>query len=192
VETASLSAPIINEKAKKLLLWFAIVSIGMMFAGLTSGYLVRRVAGNWLQFQLPFTFAVSTAIILISSITMNMASQAIKKGNNKGLTAMIALTFILGVAFGICQYISWGNLISQKVFLTGTQSSASGSYLYVISALHLCHIVGGLIALIVVFIKSLRNKYSAESRLGVKLCAIYWHFLDALWVYLFVFMYIFR
>jgi cytochrome c oxidase subunit 3 len=192
VETASLSTPEIREKAKKLLLTFGIVSICMMFAGLTSGYLVRRVAGNWLQFQMPFTFAISTAIILISSITMNMASQAAKKGNNGSLTMMVGITFILGIAFGICQWLSWSSMVSQKIFLTGSQSSASSSYLYVISALHLCHIVGGLIALSVVFFKSYRQKYTPQSYLGVKLCAIYWHFLDGLWVYLFVFMYIFR
>jgi len=192
LETTPVLTPKVNEKAKKMLLWFGLVSIGMMFAGLTSGYLVRRVAGNWLQFQMPSTFAISTAIILLSSITMNMAIQAIKKGNSQRLTMAAIITFMLGVAFGVSQFLSWKYLVNEKIFLTGSESTASSSYLYVLSALHLCHIVGGLVALGVVSVRSRLGKYSAQNYLGVKLCVIYWHFLDALWVYLFVFLYMFR
>lgn len=183
---------IIKERPTKMLLWIGLVSIGMMFAGLTSGYLVRRGTGTWLLFQIPFPFYISTAIILVSSITMNMALQAAKKGNLSGIRTGILLTWILGLAFGICQFIGYKALVDQKIFLVGTNSNASGSYLYILSLLHLGHLVGGLVALTIAYIKALRNKYSAQNYLGVKLCATYWHFLDALWVYLFVFMLLFR
>lgn len=183
---------IIKERPTKMLLWIGLVSIGMMFAGLTSGYLVRRGTGTWLLFQIPSPFYISTAIILVSSITMNMALQAAKKGNLSGIRTGILLTWILGLAFGICQFIGYKSLVDQKIFLVGTNSNASGSYLYILSLLHLGHLVGGLVALTIAYIKALRNKYSAQNYLGVKLCATYWHFLDALWVYLFVFMLLFR
>jgi cytochrome c oxidase subunit 3 len=185
-------APELKEKSRKFLLWLGLVSIAMMFAGLTSGYIVRRETGTWLKFDLPFTFWISTAVILISSISMNWGVQLIRKNDIKTLPNAILTTLLLGIGFGVCQFISWHILISQNIFLTGTGSSGSGSYLYIISALHLCHIIGGIIALSVVYVKALRKRYSANNYLGIKLCAIYWHFLDALWVYLFLFMLLMR
>lgn len=185
-------APELKEKTKKFLLWLALISIGMMFAGLTSGYIVRRNTGTWLKFDLPFTFWISTSLILMSSITMNWSVQLIKRNDLKMLPNAVLTTFLLGIGFGVCQFISWHELISKDIYLTGAASNASGSYLYVISALHLCHIVGGLVALAVVFFKSIRKRYASDNYLGIKLCATYWHFLDGLWVYLFLFMLIMR
>jgi cytochrome c oxidase subunit III len=185
-------SPELKEKSRKFLLWIALISIAMMFAGLTSGYIVRRQTGTWLKFDLPFTFWISTAVILISSVTMNWSVQLIRKNALKALPTAVLTTFLLGISFGVCQFISWHTLISKNIFFTGTESNASGSYLYIISALHLCHILGGVIALGVVYVKALRKKYSSTNYLGIKLCAIYWHFLDALWVYLFLFMLIMR
>jgi cytochrome c oxidase subunit III len=190
--TQQAMSPELKEKSRKFLLWIALVSIAMMFAGLTSGYIVRRDTGTWLKFDLPFTFWISTALILISSVTMNWGLQSVRKNSLKVLPNAILVTLLLGIGFGVCQFISWYILISKDIFFTGAQSSASGSYLYVISALHLCHILGGVIALGVIDIKSLRKKYSANNYLGIKLCAIYWHFLDGLWIYLFLFMLIMR
>jgi len=184
--------PELKEKTRKFLLWLGLISIGMMFAGLTSGYIVRRETGTWLRFDLPFSFWISTAFILMSSITMNWSVQLIRKNDLKMLPNAVLTTFLLGIGFGVCQFISWHTLISKNIYLTGTGSSASGSYLYIISALHLCHIVGGLIALGVVFFRSVRKSYTSGNYLGIKLCATYWHFLDALWVYLFLFMLIMR
>lgn len=185
-------SPELKEKTKKFLLWIGLVSIAMMFAGLTSGYIVRRQTGTWLKFDLPFTFWISTAVIIISSVTMNWAVQSVKKNELKMLPNAVLITLLLGIGFGVCQFISWNTLIRKDIYFTGPESNASSSYLYVLSALHLCHIVGGLIALTVVYFKSIRKKYSADNYLGIKLCAIYWHFLDGLWVYLFLFMFFMR
>jgi len=185
-------SPELKEKSRKFLLWIALISIAMMFAGLTSGYIVRRDTGTWLKFDLPYTFWISTALILISSITMNWGVQLIRKNSVSVLPKAILITLLLGIGFGVCQFISWSILISKDIYFTGVQSSASASYLYVISALHLCHILGGVIALAVIYFKSVRKKYSASNYLGIKLCAIYWHFLDGLWIYLFLFMLIMR
>ena len=185
-------APEARERALKLLLWLGQVSIGMLFAGLTSAYIVRRAAGNWEHFGLPTAFFVSTAIIIVSSITMNMAMQAVKKNALDAIPRAILMTFILGIVFGISQFIAWMALIKQNVYLTGSLSNPAGSFLYIITALHLLHIVGGLIALGVTFFKARAKKYSPTGYLGMKLCATYWHFLDGLWVYLFIFMLIIR
>jgi cytochrome c oxidase subunit III len=185
-------SPELKEKSRKFLLWIGLVSIAMMFAGLTSGYIVRRQTGTWLKFDLPFTFWISTAVILISSISMNWCVQLVRKNALKTLANAVLITFLLGIGFGICQFISWYILISKNIYFTGAESTGSGSYLYILCALHLCHILGGLIALGVIYFKSLRRKYSKDNYLGIKLCAIYWHFLDGLWVYLFLFMLIMR
>lgn len=177
-----------TEKAHKFLLWLGIVSIAMLFAGLTSGYLVRRETGNWVHFEMPPQFWFSTAVILISSITMNMALASAKKGRFDFLPKAVFLTFVLGVVFVVFQFLSWRALISANIYAMGSTSSASGSYLYIISGLHLAHILGGLIALLVVFFRAAGRKYSVSNYTGVKLCATYWHFLDGLWVYLFVFL----
>lgn len=190
--TSGTMSPQTKEKARKFLLWIGLVSIAMMFAGLTSGYIVRRQTGTWLKFELPFTFWISTAIILISSLSMNRAVQLIRKNEIKKLPTAVLITFLLGLCFGVFQVISWAILIRNNIYFTGTESSASGSYLYILCALHLCHILGGLIALGVVFVRSLLKKYSADNHLGIKLCATYWHFLDGLWVYLFIFMLLMR
>jgi len=182
----------IKEKSLKMLLWIGLVSIGMMFAGLTSGYIVRRGTGTWLTFQIPFPFYISTAIIIISSITINMAMQAAKKGALAGISRGILFTWILGVAFGVCQFMGYKALVDQKIFLVGSNSNASGSYLYILSLLHLGHIIGGLVALTIAYIKALKKKYTLQNYTGIKLCATYWHFLDGLWVYLFIFMLLYR
>lgn len=177
-----------SERSQKFLLWLGLVSIAMLFAGLTSGYLVRRETGNWIHFEMPVQFWYSTAVMLFSSITMNMAIAASKKGKFDFLPIAVFITFALGIVFIVCQYMAWGALVRANVYLMGTASSASGSYLYIISGLHVVHVIGGLIALLLVFTKSVKRKYTVSNYTGVKICAIYWHFLDALWLYLFMFM----
>jgi len=190
--TTGTMSPEVKEKSRKFLLWIGLVSIAMMFAGLTSGYIVRRQTGTWQKFDLPFTFWISTALILFSSISMNWAVQLIRKNDTKKLPMAVLFTFLLGIGFGVFQFISWATLIGKNIYFTGTESSASGSYLYILCALHLCHILGGLIALGVIYVKALRVNYSSGNYLGIKLGAIYWHFLDGLWVYLFIFMLLIR
>jgi cytochrome c oxidase subunit 3 len=177
-----------RERALKLLLWLGQVSIGMLFAGLTAGYIVRKYTGNWMVFQLPSQFWISTAIIIISSISMNWAMQSIKKENYKALTQAIIITLVLGIVFIISQIMGWSALIRANIYAMGDKSSASGSYLYIITALHIAHILGGLAALSIVLFKSVKHRYTSANHLGIKLCATYWHFLDGLWVYLFLFM----
>ena len=180
---------VIKSKAAKPMLWLAIVSMCMIFGGLTSAYMVRRGDPWWLMFELPKLFYFSTAIIIISSFTMIWAVQSARKDNYFGVKAGIVLTLILGIAFIICQIKAWDSLVAKGVFLTGSSSNPAGSFLYVISGAHLVHLLGGIIMLIFVCINSFRQLYHSKNLLGLQLSSIYWHFLDLLWIYLFLFLY---
>jgi cytochrome c oxidase subunit 3 len=181
-----------KRKAAKPLLWIGIVSIVMLFAGLTSAYVVRAQNGNWQVFELPSILIISTAIIVTSSLTMLLAQRAIKKDNFQLTSIYLFLTLVLGLSFFYTQAQGWKELSQQGIYFAGKYSNASGSFLIIIAFLHLAHMVGGLIALFVSLTKSLLKKYSSSDSLGIELTAIYWHFLDVLWVYLFLFLYFYR
>ena len=181
-----------QQKASKPLLWVGIISIIMMFAGLTSAYVVRADNGNWLLFDLPNAFYLSTAVIITSSLTMFYAFRMAKNNNNKGTVIGLLATFVLGLLFAYFQYSGWGELYSKHIVFGGKSSNASGSFLYLITFLHLLHLFAGLISLLVTLKNSIKGKYNAENTLGLELCSIYWHFLDILWVYLFLFLYYIR
>lgn len=181
-----------ERKTAKPLLYIGIISIVMLFAGLTSAYVVRADNGNWLVFQLPSIAIISTAIIITSSLTMLMAQLAIKKNNFALTTLGLFLTLALGLAFFFTQLQAWRELTAQGIYFVGKYSNASGSFLYLIALVHLMHMIGGLIALSVSLTKAVLKKYSSADFLGIELTAIYWHFLDLLWVYLFLFLYFYR
>ena len=181
-----------RRKTAKPLLYVGMVSIVMLFAGLTSAYVVRADNGNWLVFELPGIAILSTAVIITSSLTMLGAQFAIRKNNLRMTSIYLFLTLVLGLAFFFTQIEGWKQLTAQQIFFVGKYSNASGSFLYLIALVHLAHMSGGVISLIVTFTKSLLKKYSAEDTLGIELTAIYWHFLDLLWVYLFLFLYNYR
>jgi len=177
-----------REKVAKPLLWIGMVSMSMLFAGLTSAYVVSQGKGNWITFDLPQTFYISTAIIMVSSVTMNWVLASAKKNNYKNVQLGAFITLVLGLSFVISQFAGWGILHESKIFYTGKNSNNAGSFLYLLTFLHLVHMLGGFASLSVVWVNSLRKKYNSENLLGIKLCAIFWHFLDVLWIYLFLFL----
>lgn len=177
-----------RARTAKPMLWVGIVGIVMLFAGMTSAYIVRQAEGNWLYFDLPDTFYVSTAVILASSLTMAVAQFAIKKNNLSLTSSMLLATLFLGFAFAWLQFKAWGELVDMGVFFAGRESNPAGSFLYALSGLHLVHLAGGLIALIFTSVKAFLKKYSAEDHVGIGVAATYWHFLDILWIYLLLFL----
>jgi len=177
-----------HEKVARPLLWVGMVSMVMVFAALTSAYVVRMEKGDWLSFELPRMFYISTAVIIISSVTMNWVLAAAKKNDLKNVKIASLVTLVLGLTFVICQFQAWGILVEQKVFFAGKYSNASGSFLYAMTGLHMAHLAGGIIAIFVVWVKALGSRYNSENLLGIRLCAIFWHFLDVLWIYLFLFL----
>jgi cytochrome c oxidase subunit 3 len=184
-----------QEKPKiateKVLLAIGIGSIVMLFAGLTSGYIVRQAEGNWKFFEVPSVFYISTIIILISSFTMQMAIRAVKKDDLAQVKTFLLITLGLGLAFVFSQFLGWNELVKNDVYFAD-KLTPSGSFFYVITGLHLAHLAFGLLGLIITGSKSIRERYNSNNYLGISLCAIYWHFLDALWIYLFVFLAVYR
>ena len=176
----------LKNKSAKLLLWVGIAGISMFFTGLTSAYIVRKAEGNWLEFQLPDWFLLSTIVIVISSISLIIANRKIKQ--NKDTTIWLFVALLLGCVFAFSQVKGWQALVQQGVYLTGEGSNVSSSFLYVITLSHLAHLVGGLIALLVTTLNAKKGKYTAENYLGIELTSIYWHYLAGLWLYLYFFM----
>ncbi len=180
---------LIQEKTRKGLLYWAIGSMCIFFGAFISYYMVMMGNGKWLIFQLPDIFLISTAIIVTSSISLLIAKRAVQSNNFILLSSGLFVTFILGILFCYFQYLAWGELYSKNIVFAGRNSNISGSILYVITALHFAHIIAGLGALLVTFFRSLKKTYTAQHHLGLSLCSIFWHFLDILWVVLFLFLY---
>ena len=177
----------LSMNPKKFMLWLAIVSIMMMFAGWTSGYLVRKAEGRWHEFEIPQIFWYSTAILLISSVSMIFAVQAAKKDNFNTLKTAISITFVFGIAFLVMQVLGFSDLIQNKLFFAG--SDVASSWLYALVGLHAAHVISGLVVLLISLISSFEFKKESKNLLRIQLCATYWHFLDLLWLYLFLFLY---
>ncbi|MFT4543944.1 MAG: cytochrome c oxidase subunit 3 [Polaribacter sp.] len=223
-----------THRAKKMLVWIGVASVGMFFAAFTSAYIVLQADHFWVKDQLPQMFSISTIILLVSSATMFLAKRSISAGNQSGLKLWLALTFILGLGFMGTQYLGWNELKSEGKFFVGDMNNLkgeygvdytimmrgepvlydqgnfykpgdinflepinqrindtfniSGSFLYLLSGLHVVHLFGGLIWLLVLLVLSFGGKISAQNVLPLELGSIYWHFLDILWVYLFLFL----
>ncbi len=173
----------------KFNLWVGIGSLMMMFAGLTSAYIVKRNQANWLTFDLPSFFWYSTAAILLSSVTLFAAEKMFKQRQIIKYRTLIITTLLLGVLFIFFQILGFKVLSENDIKLTG---NVSYSFLYVIVIMHLAHVVGGLIALMGLFAKSFSTKIMSYNIVPVELMSTYWHFVDVLWIYLLVFLIMIR
>jgi cytochrome c oxidase subunit 3 len=170
---------------KKFALWLFIASVVMLFASLTSAYIVREAEGNWVYFELPQLFYVTSAIVILSSITLQLAYAAAKKDNIQKVKLWIVITSVLGVAFLVGQFLAWQDLIVNSVYLVG---NPSGSFLYIITGLHALHVVSAVVFLFVVLGAAFKFKVHSKNLSQMEMCLTYWHFLSVLWLYLFVFL----
>ncbi len=227
------------EKAKKNVMYFAIVSIIMMFGGLTSAVIVAKGGNFWVSTTMPAAFWISSGIILLGSLTAIMAKNAIAKNKLETTKLFTTITLVLGIAFGIFQFqgykqmvdggylltsrilddegkfvptgeygkdftVSWqGETLKyedgifykktgplsevEKLKLTWTRNTSS-SFIYILTFLHLLHMIGGIIYLMVVTVFAYQYRFNSSNYLKIKLSNIYWHFLGILWIYLFVFL----
>ncbi len=177
-------------RAKKNILWFGIISLTMSFAGLTSAYVVSKERPDWISnFDIPPAFFVSLVLIIISSITIHLAKISVQKEKHSRGMLLLILTFLLGVAFVTFQFVGFSEIIANGYNFTGPTSSITTSYIYLVVLLHVAHVVGGLISLLVVIYNHYKQKYRNGKTLGIELAATFWHFIDAIWVYLFMFLY---
>ena len=185
-----------RARSKKMMLWFGIGSLIMSFAGLTSAFIVsskQRLNKDWLgNYELPNAFLISLVVILVSSLTFILAKQALKKNNLKMTTVWLLVTLALGITFIFSQLEGFRQIIDAGYNFTGATSNITMSYIYVIAVLHIGHVVAGLICLIVVIYNHFKQKYNSNNMLGFELAANFWHFVDVLWLVLFLFLYFFR
>ena len=176
--------------AKKFALWAGLASIVMFFIGITSAFIVKKVAaqaaGTWKEFAIPTWFYYSTAVIIISSLILWMASRAFKVGDKRKFSLLMLMTSILGTLFLVMQYMGWARLVEIGIYLGGAQSTASGSFFYIISGAHAAHILGGLFFLYYTTIKSFLKPLSSFKDTTIDMIGTYWHFVDILWIYLFI------
>ena len=170
---------------QKFALWLFIVTVVMVFAAFTSAYIVRRAEGNWLDFELPTLFWTTSGIILLSSVSMHWAYYSAKKDQLVQLKIAMFITLGLGVAFLVGQFEAWGALVDQDVFFVG---NPAGSFVYVLSGVHGLHIISALLFLGIVVFKAFRYKVHSKRMDALEMCVTYWHFLDGLWIYLFLFL----
>ncbi len=172
---------------QKFTLWVAMGSIVMMFAGLTSAYIVKKNQSTWLEFELPLVFWYSTGVILLSSITIHLAQKSFKAREMGRYRSLITATALLGVLFVTLQVFGFLNLESRNIALVGSKSNSAASFLLVITGLHMAHVLGGVIAILVIVIRAYMSRVKNYSSLSIDMVSTYWHFVDALWIYLFIF-----
>jgi len=171
----------------KFTLWVGMGSIIMMFAGLTSAYVVKKNQSNWLEFDLPQVFWYSTFVILLSSVTIHLTVKAFKAREMGRYRLLVTLTAALGVLFLVLQLLGFRELQNSNIALVGAKSNSAASFLFVITGLHMLHILGGVIALLIIFARAYAVKVKNYSSLPIEMAATYWHFVDVLWIYLFIF-----
>ena len=173
----------------KFAMWLFIAAVVMMFASLTSAYIVRQAEGNWLLFELPSIMWVNSGFVVISSIFMQWAYIAAKRDNLTNIKIAITGSLIFGIAFLIGQFMAWGELVSANVYMVG---NPSGSFVYVLTGIHGVHIISGIIFLLIVMWSSFKFKVHSKNMTQIEMCTTYWHFLSGLWLYLFIFLLLYR
>src|SRR5438552_4842974 len=164
-------------------LWILLTAVFMLFAGLSSAYIVLRGVPSWQNIELPSMLWPNTAILLLSSLAIELSRRAIRRNDLQSMKRWLAIGGTLGLAFLAGQLAAWRQLVNAGVYLPSTLQS---SFFYILTGLHGLHLLGGVVALGLVLAKALKNRLTAFNYEPLKLCAMYWHVMDALWVYLFL------
>ncbi|WP_034061174.1 cytochrome c oxidase subunit 3 [Lacinutrix jangbogonensis] len=179
-----------NERAKKMMLWFGLIALFMSFAGLTSAVIISRTRPDWSKaLALPEVFLISVFVIIASSIAYIFAERALRNNNRQLTTILLLTTFVLGVVFVLLQFQGFRALIEAGYYFTGETSDPKASFIFLIAFFHLLHVAVGLICLLVVIYNHFKQKYTADNMLGMELAGTFWHFIDILWVFLYLLMY---
>ncbi|MCA0426478.1 MAG: cytochrome c oxidase subunit 3 [Bacteroidetes bacterium] len=175
---------------KKTVLWLLIVASVMLFAGFTSAYIVRRGEGNWEIFALPSAFIYSTILIVLSSLSMQFSLIKMKQGNKSTSITLQVITLLLGIAFCISQFNGWQQLRADNVYFSFT--NPSNPFVYVITGMHVLHAMGGILFLLIMLFQTLRRIINSSNTLFLSMCNTYWHFVGILWIYLYIFLTLYR
>ena len=170
---------------KKFAMWLFIITVVMLFASLTSAYIVKKSEGNWSIIDFPSLFNVTSILIILSSVTMHFAYISAKKDNLLNLRIGLVVTGFLAIAFTVGQFFSWDQLVDQGAYWVG---NPSGSFIYVFTGLHIVHLFGGLVFLTILLVNSFKYKVHSKNLAQMEMCITYWHFLGGLWLYLYLFL----
>ena len=175
-------------------MWVALASIAMMFTALSSAYIVRAASSNdWYPLSMPRVLLASTAIILMSSGTLEIARQKLKASIVSGYARWLSVTALLGLAFLASQLIAWRQLRAQGVYLS---SNPHSSFFYLLTAAHAVHLFGGLLALLYLLLRVrkllVNGGVDVTRKAAADAVSIYWHFMDVLWIYLFLLLFFWR
>ncbi len=176
-----------KKKSAKPMLWISMISMVMFFAGLTSAYVISMNRDDWVSFDLPQSFYVSTILIVASSITLFLSQRFLKQNKRQLSLILLVVTLLLGIGFVWEQYAGFNQLKSIGLFFTGPESTVSTSFIIGITFMHVLHLFAGVVVLLVVIYNHFKYKYKSDDMLGFELGAIFWHFVDLLWIYLFFF-----
>jgi cytochrome c oxidase subunit 3 len=164
-------------------LWILLVTIVMLFGGLSSAYIVLRGQADWQNIQIPSILWLNTAILLASSAAFEAARHSLRRHQVGAMKTWLLASGALGVSFLAGQLVAWRQLVAAGVYLPSTLHS---SFFYILTGLHGIHLIGGMLAMSFVLVRALTNRIATAKDETLKLCALYWHFMDALWVYLFI------
>ena len=175
-------------------MWVAMASIVMLFVSLTSAYVLRQSRGlseahDWVPLHMPRVLWLTTALLLASSVTIEMARHALRHSRYGWFRSLISVTALLGLGFLVGQLRAWLVLVAQGVYV---YSHPHSSFFYILTSLHAIHLIGGLIALLIVTISALRLRITRSKRNAVDVTVLYWHFMDVLWIYLFVLLFFYK
>ena len=163
--------------------WILLTAIIMLFAGLTSAYIVLRAVPTWQNIELPSLLWPNTLVLLLSSLAIDISRRAVRRNDIQSMKRWLALGAVLGLAFLAGQLAAWRELVNAGVYVPSTLQSG---FFYILSGLHGIHLFGGVVALGFVMVKAARHQLTAFNYEPLKLCALYWHVMDALWIYLFL------
>ena len=171
----------------KVGLWVFLGSLTMLFAAFTSAYLVRSAGSDWAPLQVPSMLWINTVVLLLSSVTIELGRRAFESWRPLAFRKWMSVTFLLGALFIAGQFLAWRQLAEQGIFLG---SNPHSSFFYVLTGVHAVHVLGGIVALLYVMVQSWRYQLTPGASSAPVLCATYWHFVDAVWIYLFVVLFV--
>lgn len=170
---------------QKFAMWLFIITVVMIFASMTSAYIVKKGAGDWQYVEIPALFRFTTVLILLSSVSMHFAYVSAKRNNLLSIRIGVVATAVLAVAFIFGQISAWQQLVEQGAYFVG---NPAGSFIYVFTGLHVVHLIGGIVFLVIVLVSAFRYQVHSKRLARIEMCTTYWHFLGGLWLYLYLFL----
>jgi cytochrome c oxidase subunit 3 len=186
---------VIEPRKYRIGMWVALGSILMLFAALTSALVVRQSpalnggVNDWIPIAVPPVLWINTAVLLVSSVTLEVARRSLAASRYGRFRGLISVTTALGILFLAGQVVAWKELAAQGIYVS---SHPHSSFFYLLTSLHGVHLLGGVLALSYVTVAALRMRISIKKRLAVEVTSIYWHFMDGLWIYLFVLLFFWK